>query len=143
MGVMGMISLYADDSSDEKQEEWIAVGSVFGWHSNMFEASRQWSLLLEERGLEYFKASECHRVSRQFRKLWADKSLNREDVFRKASAIRDEFIEIINRNETDAIAFALDLRDFGRVMAKNKTARQLLHNNPLIVIYCTSILKII
>lgn len=134
-GLMAMISLFADDSSDQKQQEWLSVGAIAGWPLDLYEASRQWEKLLTKHGLAYFRAAECYNASREFSRFRRDKSVPLDEAFKQTAAIQDEFIDVINRHPLEAFGFSMDLRDFRKVMAADSRARKMLHAKPSIVLY--------
>lgn len=131
---MAMIALYADDSSDGKQEAWLAVGAIVGWPVELFEAGRAWETSLEKHGLSYFKAKECENLRGEFQFL-SNRKFTLQEARERASTIRNDFIAIINTYRLDAFGLALNLRDFARVIAGNQSARDLFGPDPTVLIY--------
>jgi hypothetical protein len=69
-----IVGCYLDESFDPKEQGIFAVGGIMGRGRPAFELDRKWSLLRKRPDIdvEYFKASECQRGTKQFRKFVSD-----------------------------------------------------------------------
>jgi hypothetical protein len=69
-----MIACYLDESIDPKRTGIFAAGGILGKGRSIFELDRKWEAVRKrsEIGIDYFKASECQRGSRQFKKFVVD-----------------------------------------------------------------------
>lgn len=103
-GVFAMMyGSYMDESFDPqvkgKPTGVFAVGGVIGSGVLVFELERAWERLLKrpDIDIDYFKASECERGTKQFRKFVADPDNITPAEREKLDSVSHEFLRLIGR----------------------------------------------
>jgi len=129
-----MIGSYLDDSVDPKQKGIFAVGGLLGRCRPIFEIDRKWERLRQrpEIGVDYFKASECQRGSKQFAKFVANPQAITAAERVRLDRIWDQFLDVVLGDpEEHVIMFGIGvvLDDFYQVTREAK-ARAILGETP-------------
>ena len=72
MGVNGYLCMvytcYLDDSRDANQEKLFVLAGFFGTKDDWSSLRKDWSAVLREKGIEYYKSSEYNHLTDQFAK---------------------------------------------------------------------------
>lgn len=129
-----MIGSYLDESADPKQLGIFAVGGILGRCRPIFELDRKWEQLRQrpDINIEYFKASECQRGSKQFSKFVADpKNITPEERAR-LDEVWSQFLDVlIGDPDEHVVIFGIGvvLDDFYEVI-KNPVAKSILGESP-------------
>jgi hypothetical protein len=129
-----MIGSYLDESSDPKQSGIFAAGGILGRCRPIFEIDRKWERLRKrpDIDIEYFKASECQRGSKQFAKFVANpKKITREERAR-LDGIWGEFLDVLmGCKEEHVVLFGIGvvLDDFYEVI-RDPLAKTILGASP-------------
>jgi hypothetical protein len=66
---MAILHVFADESSDKRQQGLLTVGGFMGLPESFSEAEKQWTALLKSKGISYFRAYEAELLDGQFGSL--------------------------------------------------------------------------
>jgi len=129
-----ILGLYADDSSDQKQQHIISAGAIVGWPSAIFEAERKWTKRLAQDGFRYFRSTECESRTGEFdfiRRRW---SLNVGGTI--ADSVRNDLVKII-RTESGigGVGLSMLLPDFEKAIKQSAKARAYWGTDKTIAVY--------
>ena len=132
--VYAVIASYLDESFDPKQKGIFAVGGLLVRGRPAFELERKWEQLRQkpEIEIEYFKASECERGSKQFAKFVANPAHVTPQERTKLDAIWNRFLDIILGDPAEhSIIFGIGVvqDDFYEVI-KDQNAKSILGESP-------------
>lgn len=129
-----MIACHLDESFDPKQEGIFAVGGMLTHGRPLFELERRWKALREkpEIKIDYFKASECQRGSKQFAKFVADPGNIAADERQILDGIWSRFLSVLCGDSLEhAVIFGIGVvqDDFYEVI-RDDGARAVLGDSP-------------
>ena len=132
-----MIACYMDESFDMKQQGIFAVGCVMGRGVQMFELERRWETLRKQRGLAFFKASQCARGKGEFAQFVAKPGSPSAEEQALLESISLSFIRLIlNPVPWDPTKYicvhgvGVDQQDFYKVSNSSPRAQEILGRDP-------------
>jgi hypothetical protein len=118
-GIPGLLAMifrcYLDESADGKQESEFVTAGYVGLPQAWKALRKPWQEVLREHKLSYFKSSECRNLQGEFWKL--KKRFGLEEGHRRADAIRDELVQVIEQGEIFGFVMGIDLKQFWQVDA--------------------------
>jgi hypothetical protein len=141
-GLLVILAVYADDSSDAGQRDLFTVGGFIGFPDDFFEAERRWEARLKIAGIDYFRASECQMLTGQFHpsRLMMDPKAAR--TF--AEIVRHDLGKIISKERLGGITLSLDMRDFRQVLIDNPESKEYFYSeDPYIYMFVRFIIDCI
>lgn len=128
-----ILAVYSDDSADRGRENILTVGAFMGFPSMFIEAERKWVEVLKNRGVEYFKASECQARDGQFHpnRLMMDPRAAQTH----AEIVRHELGRAISDAQLGGVAMSLDMKAFRKVRAECSGAATYFPPDPAIYMF--------
>jgi len=140
-----MIDCFLDESLDPKQQGIFAVGGILGRGRPVFELERKWAALRKRTDIdiEYFKASECQRGNKQFRKFVADPVHMPERKRATLNGIWDQFLDVMAGDDLEHVVIygiGVIQDDFYEVI-KDPTARAVLGDSPYWFAYQSAMIE--
>ena len=132
-----MIASYMDESFDMRQSGMFVVGGLMGRGIAIFELDRRWESLRKrpDIGIQYFKASQCERGTKEFAKFVANPGAIQPTERDRLSSISREFLSLIV-NPPDLVVFGVGINqdEFYRVV-QDAYPRQVLGKDPYRLAY--------
>ena len=129
-----ILGLYADDSSDQKQQQIISAGAIIGWPSSIFEAERKWVKRLEKDGFKYFRSVDCENRRGEFDFIKRGWSLNVGGLI--ADSVRNDLVNIIRTEDgIGGMGVSLLISDFEQALRQSKKARGYYGTDKTIAVY--------
>jgi hypothetical protein len=128
-----------DESRDTKTQRSFAIAGYFGRVEDWLVLETKLERFLEAQGLEYFKASECEFGTGQFlqfreNQLDASAPLTEADK-KRLSAIKTEFVDIVNSVNLWGIGAEVPIEEFDLVVSSDPQARRLFHSDPYFICF--------
>ena len=148
-----MIGSYIDESFDMRQSGMFVVGGLMGRGPAIFELDRRWESLRKRADIDiqYFKASQCERGTKQFSKFVADPDDIQPTERDRLDSISFEFLNaIVNPQfvEKNIILFGVGIaQDDFYSLIQDANARAILGTSPyrlaydLAIIACAAAMK--
>ena len=109
-----MLATYFDESADERQEKIFAVGGFVGRQESWASIEWRWKQLLDDYGLEYYRAVEAEHARKQFDKPPFRSSPNaltfeQNELLREA---RRKFLTLANNGRLAGLVIGIDMSEF-------------------------------
>jgi hypothetical protein len=133
--LIDVISVWLDESSDQKQKKVFTVGGFLQHGDQWFELERDWQRVLQEEGIAYFRASDCAGVDGPFLKFRADSEKVTDKDRQRAFAVRSRLLDSIQKADLIGVAVSIVIEDFNAIMATNQQARQCFNQDPFFTAY--------
>jgi hypothetical protein len=133
-GMLVFLSVYGDDSSDQKQERILSAAGFLAWPRDFYYAGLEWQDRLDKEGFKYFRACECEGLHGEF-------DPQNPPVFgltqarARALSVRHDLVEIIRKHGLGGISASLALDDFKTLIAENPKAKEHFGTDPVLLIY--------
>ena len=140
-----MVGCYLDESIDPKNIGIFAVGGILGQGRKIFELDRKWEALRKgpEIGIDYFKASECQRGNKQFKKFVADPNHMTDMERGNLDQIWGRFLDVMTGDPLEhVIIYGIGVvqEDFYEVI-KDPVARSILGDSPYWFAYQSAMIE--
>jgi hypothetical protein len=132
-GLLVFLSLYADDSSDQKQERILSAAGFLAWPRDFYYAGLEWQDRLDKDGLKYFRACECEGLHGEFDAV--KRGLDLSQARALALSVRYDLVKIIEKSGMIGIAASILLNDFDLLINENPKAKKHFGTDPAILIY--------
>jgi hypothetical protein len=117
---MAILHVFADESSDKRQQGLLTVGGFMGLPESFSEAEKQWTALLKSKGISYFRAYEAELLDGQFGSLRLQLEPRAARAFEEG--IRFDLGRIIWEQHLGGIAVSLHLPGFYKVLDEHSDA---------------------
>lgn len=137
-GLLVFLSVYADDSSDQRRERILSAAGFLAWPRDFYYASIEWQIRLEKDGLKYFRASECEGLYGEFDPQ-NPPGFGLSQARARALTVRHDLVEIIKKHGMGGMSASLALDDFYGLIAENPKAKKHFGQDPTLLIYKTLI----
>ena len=115
-----MWSAHCDESSDDKRKYIFTLAGYVGWHGDAVDLAFRWERLLNQEGLEYFKASQCEGGFGPFRKYRDDPTRvdlplqpHEKDKLRE---VKTKFVSLANSATLLGVAVGVVAEDFNALL---------------------------
>jgi hypothetical protein len=124
-----ILSIYADESTDGRQETVFTVGGFMGL-PEMFEGvERKWDAYLKNKGLKYFKATEAENLRYEFEPAKLGMSNAEARLF--SHEVRHDLGELIADGQLGGIALTLDIKALRKICSEQADAARYLGSDNL------------
>ena len=117
---VAILRVFADESSDQKQEQLLTVGGFMGLPEMFSEAETQWDELLKTKRIGYFRAHEAEVLEGQFDPMRLQLEPRAARAFEES--VRFDLGKIIWQQHLGGIAVSLHLPGFRKVLAEHADA---------------------
>jgi hypothetical protein len=138
-----LIASHMDESFDKADQGVFVVGGFLGRGVPLFELDRRWEKLRKRPDIDiaYFKASECHSGSGEFKKFVVDPDSITSDERLKLDSISLEFLKLVanpilfdKKHYFCAHGVGMIQKDFYEVI-QDPNAKAILGNSPYRLVY--------